>query len=300
MNRVSLAVVIPARYPSPSLVACIASLTQQWPSDIAGEIVVVDDGSGADYSREIGNWLPPVRLERLAIQSGAGAARNLGVRTTTSKWIVFLDDDCTVPWNWTRSVIDFVAQEPHFSMTGAAIHSKRPGNWISQATEDFILKSKVTVDGSIRVVTACAVVNRDSFLQVGGFDTRFRGAGGEDWDLSHRMLRAGMTLSITDKFSCYHDNPTKPSAFFKRAWRYGSSSVLLNSEPVTTHAPDYRSKGKFLNPMYLSKTIRNLFAISTVDVSNIPFWRRQRGRVGHTAFLVIFRLARWTKKNSRG
>lgn len=298
MTPASLAIVIPSRRPSSSLIKCLGSISQQWPEHIAGEIIVVDDGSGQDYSLEIGNWFPHVKLNQLSVQSGAGTARNLGVQNSNSEWIVFLDDDCTVPWNWTISIIDYIRQNPHIAMTGATVLSKNPRNWVSQTVEDFILKSKFTADGDIRVITACAIVNRSAFLHVGGFDPRFTGAGGEDWDLSQRMSRVGLKLGITESVQCYHENPETLAALIRMARRYGASSILLSPVETSANFPNQGDGRKLLRLKYHVLQPKRWWKASEVAKIERPWWSRQRERLLFTLFLLNFRIARRKAKRS--
>lgn len=295
-----LAVVIPTRRPTFALKACLGSLTQQWPQHVKADIVVVDDGSGADYGMHIEGWDPDVRLVRLDTQQGAGPARNAGVNATHAEWIVFLDDDCTVPWEWTDSIIAFVKNNANVSMAGGGIKSKFPRNWFSQATEDFVLRSRISPSGDPRIVTACALVNRQDFLKLGGFDSRFTNAGGEDWDLSERMNRAGYALEITDDFFCYHSNPRTLRGFAERAWRYGKTSVLLASPSTEPRVP--RSKAEALVRRLVSAPLRVWgFLARLVNLcKGETFWRRQRGRLLFVTFQIIYRLGRWSAVAHRG
>jgi len=297
MRPKSLAVVIPCREPSRALVACLGSVTQQWPTDVQAEIVVVDDGSHLDYTLLTELWSPRVTLERLPIASGAGQARNYGVAATASEWVIFLDDDCTVPWGWTNSVLNFIEQHPHVSMVGGQIKSKRPQNWLSQATEDYILQSKLTKGGDPRVVTACAVVRRGPFTEVGGFHPRFTGAGGEDWDLSQRLGEAGFTLSIRGDFFCYHANPRRPGAFFKRAWRYGQTSLLLVPTPQK-RSSQVKGRRWVLRPLKLARAIPEWLRANP-PVSNVSWIRSHRSRFLYACFLLTYFFARWTSRQSR-
>lgn len=298
MRPDKLAVVIPCRAPSAALTACLGSLTQQWPARVAAEIVVVDDGSNLDYTLCTDGWSPSVRVERLLSPSGAGQARNYGVKTTTNEWIVFLDEDCTVPWGWTASILDFIEQNPKVSIAGGQIKSKYPRNWLSQATEDYILRSKLTKGGEPRVVTACAVVNRKAYDDVGGFHPRFTAAGGEDWDLSKRLYDAGHIVEINSNFSIYHANPRRPQSFLNRAWRYGKTSVLLTEAPPHSATPTGGLRRR-LRPRKVFGVIRYGLR-ETPLVPNTSFIRAHRSRLLYVVFLFTYHAARWRNRQFNG
>lgn len=57
------------------------------------EVIVVDDGSPTDAAAAIVRQYPTVRYHYQPENHGAGAARNAGVRLSTGRYILFVDDD---------------------------------------------------------------------------------------------------------------------------------------------------------------------------------------------------------------
>lgn len=227
-----VSVVIPVRGPSLSLEICIESLCRQWPPFVPGEVVIVDDGSGADFSHEITDPGVPLRLLRVPVRSGPATARNFGVDSARADWIAFLDDDCIVPWGWTAAVMAHIKQHPQPHLAGGLVKGTVPGNWFCDATEDFVLTPTV-VEGLVHVATASAVAHREALAAVGGFDAGFRIAGGEDWDLCRRLHMAGIPVTLDASLYCYHRNPTGPRGFYERARRYGAAAYQLDQRPVS-------------------------------------------------------------------
>ena len=56
------------------------------------DITVVDDAS-SDGTPEVMRRYPAVRYVRLETQRGAAAARNVGIKSSTGKYVAFQDDD---------------------------------------------------------------------------------------------------------------------------------------------------------------------------------------------------------------
>jgi glycosyltransferase involved in cell wall biosynthesis len=243
MSR-GISVVIPARGPSPELAFCLDTLTRQWPPDLSGEVLVVDDGSEADYGSTFVDLSHSVRLIRLPARSGPAAARNEGVRHAENDWIAFTDDDCLIPWGWRETVEGIIVRDPAPRLVAGDIRATVPGNWIAQATEDFVL-TPVLEDGHWHIVTAHALVHKDAWRALDGFDERFRGAGGEDWDFSKRAAVLGLRIDFEPELYLFHRNPVRFPEFYERARRYGSTSYLLReiheSDPGATPADELPS-----------------------------------------------------------
>jgi glycosyltransferase involved in cell wall biosynthesis len=153
------------------------------------EIVVIDDGSPDDV-RGVTARYPGVRYIRQRNQ-GLSAARNTGIRSTTSELLVFLDSDDRLL--------------PHAIERGVTHHSRRPGcafvagRMHTIAADGSLLRRwrpfPVTDDNFAQLlINHCGiypltVMYRRSAIDAvgGGFDTSLRSA--EDWDMDIRLAR---------------------------------------------------------------------------------------------------------------
>jgi len=126
--------------------------------------------------------------------------RNLGAKYTDRKYIAFLDDDTEMFPNTLGLLAFELDVNNHFGMVYATLYKMddyskldTAGTFISWngfLYEDY---QKMKYNESRPVLaskSACCMVRRDIFLQVGGFDETFF-IYGEETDLSWRIWRAG-------------------------------------------------------------------------------------------------------------
>jgi glycosyltransferase involved in cell wall biosynthesis len=153
------------------------------------EIVVIDDGSPDDVYGVAARY-PEVRYIRQRNQ-GLSAARNTGIRSTTSELLVFLDsDDRLLPHAIERGVTHhlrhpgcgFVAGRMHvISADGSLLRRWQP----FPVTNDNFAQLLINHCG----IYPLTVMYRRSAIDAvgGGFDTSLRSA--EDWDMDIRLAR---------------------------------------------------------------------------------------------------------------
>lgn len=151
------------------------------------EIVVVDDGSPDDV-RGVAARYPDVRYIRQR-NKGLSAARNTGIRETTSELLVFLDsDDRLLPHAIERGVehhlrhpgCGFVAGRMHtIAADGSRIQRWQP----FPVTDDNFAQLLINHCG----IYPLTVMYRRSAIEAvgGGFDTSLRSA--EDWEIDIRL-----------------------------------------------------------------------------------------------------------------
>jgi glycosyltransferase involved in cell wall biosynthesis len=153
------------------------------------EIVVIDDGSPDDVRGVVARF-PGVRYIRQRNQ-GLSAARNTGIRVTTSELLVFLDsDDRLLPCALERGATQH-ARHPGCGFVAGRMHTIAADGSLLRRWTPFPVTND---DFAQLLINHCGiypltVMYRRSAIEAvgGGFDTSLRSA--EDWDMDIRLAR---------------------------------------------------------------------------------------------------------------
>jgi GT2 family glycosyltransferase len=180
----------------------LAALTEPPP------VIVVDNASGDGTSAAVRRAHPEAQLVALASNRGTGA-RNIGVEAARTPYAAFCDDDS---W-WEEGALARAAEHmercPRLGLLGARILVGPDGRPDPTCA---VMARGPRVDAepgpSILGFVACgAVVRREAFLSVGGFEPRF-GIGGEERLLALDLAAAGWSRCyVEDVVARHHPDP---------------------------------------------------------------------------------------------
>jgi Glycosyl transferase family 2 len=199
--------VVVVHYEQPAQLArTLAALAAQTlpPADV----VVADDGSA----------VPPEVGVRVVSQPDRGfraaAARNLGARHVEGEVLVFLDADTAPEPRFLEELTRRVAVCPDVLAVGRRRHTDpATGRELPEPAwlRDGYAASRDLLDADGRsfrfVISAVLACRRSLFDDLGGFDERFVGYGGEDWDLAYRAWNGGAVLVHEPGAVAWHDGP---------------------------------------------------------------------------------------------
>jgi glycosyltransferase involved in cell wall biosynthesis len=212
----SVSVVVPTYQRRERCRQAVASALDQTAPPV--EVLVCDDGSTDGTQEEFERWAgeePRLRYLRLERNHGTpGPARNLGVAQAQSDWVAFLDsDDRWLPKKLeaqsdalSSGRYDIVASDaersgggPYLGLTG----EREPG-W-----RDLLRENPL--------ITSTAVVRRSVLQSAGGFSTRPRLGGVEDYAAWLELARAGARfLVLPQQLVAYDDAPSGISGSERR------------------------------------------------------------------------------------
>lgn len=206
-SRVLVSVVVPTYERSDQLIRTLQALSAVKQPQGGSEVIVVDDGSGAEHVARIQQAVAAHSGARLLRQPNGGpsAARNMGIAHARGQLIVFLDDDCMPTPEWllalTRPLLD---SDERLAAVGGRVVAAPPRNWVQRFC--MAIEYATGVQGTFEnASTQNACYRRSVLMHIGTFDVGFRHPGGDDPDLSTRATRAGYRLQYVPEAVVQHE-----------------------------------------------------------------------------------------------
>jgi GT2 family glycosyltransferase len=231
-----VAVVIATRNRGPEL---LGTLTRLLALDERPRVVVVDNGSTDGTAQLIRDRQPGVQVVGLRRNRGA-AARTIGARLVDTPYVAFSDDDSWWAPGALGRAVELLDRHPRLAVLAARVlvGPDQRVDPVCREMADSPLPPADDLPGPpvLGFIACGAVVRRDAFLEVGGFDARL-GVGGEEELLSLDLATRGWGLAyVADVVAHHHPSPVRdPSGRRRRQVRNALWSAWLR-RPVGSAA----------------------------------------------------------------
>ncbi|KAF0225631.1 MAG: hypothetical protein FD176_317 [Rhodospirillaceae bacterium] len=218
MADIFLSVIIPTFGRSADLVGLLRSLT---PGQEGREVVVIDDCS-PDPSQFDGlkQDFPAVRFVHLDQNGGPGRARNLGALEAAGEVCLFLDSDTELLAGGLDEVERFFRENPNRNMV-AGWDAAVPLNagFFPRFKALSMVVGAPAVDAEVPFLPGrCFAVRRQVMIDSGGFDTTYKGADVEDFELGYRLRKSYGPITYLTKLRVHHRYPDLMKQF-RLYWR---------------------------------------------------------------------------------
>ena len=205
-------------------------------------VIVVDNGRAARLSVCPSRGADDVDVRVLREpQVGTSRARNLGLMSSDTDVVVFVDDDVTVQHGWLDTLVAPLADPTVVATVGPITLDCAGGrpSWLTPDVES--LYSALDLGPDTRLLgplehgwSANLAVLRDAACAIGGFDTGI-GPGtqvpcGEDTDLIDRLRAGGGGVIYAHRARVRHRvgrDRLRPRWLARRAYRQGVTEVAL-------------------------------------------------------------------------
>ncbi len=207
----NVSVIIPTYNRAQWVCRAIQSILNQTCQDF--EIIVVDDGSTDDTFELVRNYdNARVKYIQLSNNNGAAAARNMGVENSRGEYIAFLDSDDEAHPEWLRKTVEKILDLPkswgvvypnllYYNDETNVIYPI-----IGKPLEGYIYDDLLLGHGRLTLTIGLsgAVVKKQSFNDVGGFDERLFGY--HDYDLHYRLAQKNTFHFLNDFLNIIHEH----------------------------------------------------------------------------------------------
>jgi GT2 family glycosyltransferase len=204
----STSIVIPTHDGVEHLRVCLSALGETLPKSFRGEIIVVDDGSGAQMQALLEEWqqaIPYLRVVRNAENRGFVAATNEGARAAEGDVLLFLNDDTIPQPGWLQALLRVFRERPEAGAVGGKLiypdgRMQEAGNFVfSDGSAANFGRDDYMVDAPpynyLREVDYCSAAllatPRELFEEIGGFDKRYEPGYYEDTDYCFEVRSRG-------------------------------------------------------------------------------------------------------------
>jgi hypothetical protein len=187
-------VVIPYYGAAAVVAEAVASALDQ--TLVPHEVVVCDDGSPDDLDAALGALRERVVVVRQP-NAGAGAALNAAARAASGEFIAQLDADDLFAPERVEALSDAIVARPDLDIVATDALIELDGRVVARYAEATPFAVE---DQQVEIVRRCffawPAMRRARFLEVGGFDARYRSAS--DWAGFLRLILTGSRAGMVD------------------------------------------------------------------------------------------------------
>ena len=208
-------------------------------------IIVVDDNSSVpiDTPTRTDDGVP-ITLHRRAVRGGPAAARNAGLDAVTTPLVAFIDADCEPDPEWLDALLPLFA-DARVALAAPRIVPTEPVGAQSRLARFEHHRSaldlgadtaRVRARTRVSYVPSAAMVARTEVVRsLGGFDDELH--VGEDVDLVWRLDEADWSVRYQPTARVAHRHRTRPLAWARRRFEYGTSAGPLAQRHPGALAP---------------------------------------------------------------
>jgi GT2 family glycosyltransferase len=281
-------IIVPTYARPEKLTACLQSFAKlEYPRD-RFQVIVVNDSTEISVESIVSPFQNQINLTLLTQpNSGPATARNTGAFAATGEFLVFTDDDCTVTADWLQTLENRCRERADCLIGGRTVNAL-PDNIYSTASQqliDYLYSYYNAIPDRAKFFTSNNfALPATAFEKIGGFDTSFGLAAGEDREFCDRWLNSGYAAIYAPEVIVYHAHELTLHKFWQQQFNYGRGAFLF--QQITAKNA---TKGKLQHPSFYFNLltypfaqasgiqkllIAGLFVISQVAIAAGLFWEK--------------------------
>ncbi|MEG4214816.1 glycosyltransferase [Microcoleus sp. Pol14C6] len=281
-------IIVPTYNRPDKLAACIQSFVEiEYPRD-KFQVIVVNDSTEISVENTISAFQNQLNIKLLTQpNSGPATARNTGSFAAEGTFLVFTDDDCTVGVDWLQNLEKRFVETPDCLIGGRTVNAL-PDNIYSTASQqliDYLYSYYNAIGDRAQFFTSNNfALPAEAFQKIGGFDTTFSLAAGEDREFCDRWLHSGKAAIYAPEVIVYHFHALTLRKFWKQQFNYGRGAFLFQQIISKREANGKLQHPSFyLNlltypffhaPGFQKLLIAALFLVSQAGIAAGLFWEK--------------------------
>ncbi|WP_293337903.1 glycosyltransferase [Microcoleus sp. CAWBG58] len=281
-------IIVPTYNRPEKLAQCLQSFVElEYPRD-KFQVIVVNDSTEISVETTISPFQNELNITLLTQpNSGPATARNTGAFAAEGKFLVFTDDDCTVAADWLQNLEKRFRETPDCLIGGLTVNAL-PDNIYSTASQqliDYLYSYYNAIGDRAQFFTSNNfALPAEAFEKIGGFDTSFSLAAGEDREFCFRWLNLGGRAVYAPEVTVYHSHALTLRKFWRQQFNYGRGAFLFGEIISKSGAKGKRQHPSFylnllIYPFSQGSGIQKLliaalFLVSQAGIAAGLFWEK--------------------------
>jgi cellulose synthase/poly-beta-1,6-N-acetylglucosamine synthase-like glycosyltransferase len=227
-------IIVPSYNRPRQIVLCLEALSRiDYPQE-SFEVIVVDDGSRLPVQTFAVPFFDKMNLT-IVTQENAGpsTARNAGANRAKGNFLVFTDDDCMPAPNWLQTLSVRFKTSSECAIVGRSVNAlaDNPFDTASQMLIEYLYAYyNHDPDQARFIISNNLSLPKKRFHAVGGFDTIFSNAGGEDREFCEHWRHCGYQVIYAPEVLVYHAHGLTFSSFWRQHFNYGRGAFLFRQK----------------------------------------------------------------------
>lgn len=287
-TKTLFSIIVPTYNRHEQLAQCLQSFVElEYPRD-KFQVIVVNDSTEISVETTISPFQNRLNLTLLTQpNSGPATARNTGAFAAEGKFLVFTDDDCTVAADWLENLEKRFRETPDCLIGGRTVNAL-PDNIYSTASQqliDYLYSYYNAIGDRAQFFTSNNfALPAEAFEKIGGFDTSFSLAAGEDREFCFRWLNLGGRAVYAPEVTVYHSHALTLRKFWRQQFNYGRGAFLFGEIISKSGAHGKRQHPSFylnllIYPFSQGSGIQKLliaalFLVSQAGIAAGLFWEK--------------------------
>ena len=277
-NDIKISVIIPAYNPGKKIIHCLNALGKNLEYfsknfKLTYEVLIIND-AGDEINFNFEHGIKYIRSVRIRRNRGVGYVRQLGTRISKYNYIFYLDSDVVLE---NENSIQILFEEfKKYKNVGSIGPVQNYKNLNDEITSDFVsAKTCYGFEEAHEIIefsgmrSECCIMEKNFLNLIGGWKF-FPSAGGEEFELGHRIIKNGKKNYITKK--------TKYTTFYDNLYSRCKTIVFRTSTylPIFIHRKKFETKGAFatfsqaLSTFLTSLTL--VFLLLSIFIDNLKIF----------------------------